>query len=179
MRAKRKDPTQLGAGVSPENQAALDGYVYEGLIEGGWRPVGEDNKQVRKSIEAKAYSAWLRSEQGMRTVGMTPEETREAFLQRGGFTLHGKSPEEQGPSPGFEAKMRAFMEDPGSQRTGGGLTRIRAILPTGDAYLPPEVVPTIIHAGWDQGGDFLPGASIGPQPDRPDEDEPPPVEMPE
>lgn len=66
--------------LSSENQTILSEYVLEGLIEDQFQPQGESDREKRRSIEAKAYTTWIR--QHPHLCFLPPEELRETFCRR-------------------------------------------------------------------------------------------------
>lgn len=59
----------------------LSAYIGEGLVEPGWRPLGSTARMRLGSIEAKAYTTWIKQVSIDMPI-MHPEAYRSAFQQR-------------------------------------------------------------------------------------------------
>jgi hypothetical protein len=121
-----KRPSGSGkSNLSLALQLKLDAYRFEGLIVGDFTPQGESEKELRKSIEAMAYTAWLRSHGHL--AHLSVEEVRETFAFRN--SRPEPPPFEPGPMP-IEFTAPAAPEK--------DLTRADRVLPRGDAWEPPN-----------------------------------------
>jgi len=109
--------------VTPENSALLETYRLEGLIGEQFKPAGETASQQRSSIEARAYTTWIK--RNAELCGNHPPETcRSAFQMR-----H---------DPNWSMPPLSVPEMPMASALVAGFSTPRSILPRGDAYEGPE-----------------------------------------
>lgn len=105
--------------LSRELQERLDGYISEGLIPTVFEPRGENDWERQRSIDSKAYLAWLEKNRD-RTAGYDVETTRTIFLKR---FEPGWVP------PPIEPLEPFIVPEPGK-----GFDTAAAALPKGDAW---------------------------------------------
>ena len=123
--------TQLPA----ELQSKLAEYQLEGLIQEGFEPLGDSDHARRKSIEARAYTTWIREHGHLSHLG--PEDLRTTFVHRHDPNWAPPGPERKSWPPallGFSTAERALPR--GDAWEGANSLFLE---PAEDAPPPPEV----------------------------------------
>jgi hypothetical protein len=91
MRRRKFEKTnQLAAALEGRAGDNLAGYVAERLVSEKFVPTGDSDWDIQKSIEARAYSNWLLSDEGRKIAScltsdghfQSVDQTRAIFLTR-------------------------------------------------------------------------------------------------